>query len=77
LSSAFTPEMLDAAIDRFEEIRKLALRKAPATAELLAWVRILDRLSLDVRGAAETVAFTYAALAKNEDDLKRLQGHLK
>lgn len=77
LSNAFTPEMLDAAIDRFEEIRKLALRKAPATAELIAWVRILDRLALDARGAAETLAFTYSALAKNEDDLKLMRGKSK
>ena len=78
-SSEFTPEMIDKAIDRFEEIRKLPLKKKPATAELLAWVRILDRLKLDVedRGAAEALAFTYSALAKNEDDLKRLRDSCK
>ncbi len=77
LSNAFAPTMLDAAIDRFEEIRKLALRKPPATAELIAWVRILDRLALDARGAAETLAFAYSALAKNEDDLKLMRGKSK
>ncbi|MGH6821271.1 MAG: hypothetical protein ACREDU_10475, partial [Methylocella sp.] len=73
LGDAFSPAMLDAAIGRFEEIRRLPLKKAPATAELLAWVRILDRLQLDARGAAETLAFTYSALAKNEDDLKKMR----
>ncbi len=79
LSSAFSPDMLDAAIRRFEEIRKLPLKKAPATAEMIAWTQILDRLELDVRdpGAAETLAFSYAVLAKNEDDLKRLLEHSK
>jgi MoxR-like ATPase len=70
---AFSPAMLDAAIARFEEIRRLPLKKAPATAELLAWVRILARLHLDARGAAETLAFTWSALAKNEDDLKKIR----
>jgi MoxR-like ATPase len=75
LGGAFSPAMLDAALERFEEIRRLPLKKLPATAELLAWVRILDRLQLDVsdRGAAEAVAFTYSALAKNEDDLKKMR----
>jgi len=70
---AFSPAMLDAAIERFEEIRRLPLKKLPATAELLAWVRILDRLQLDARGAAEALAFTYSALAKNEDDLIKMR----
>lgn len=76
LSSNFTPERLDAVLQRFEEIRKLALKKKPATAELLAWVRILDRLDLDPHqpGAAEALAFSYSALAKNDDDLKRMRG---
>ncbi|MGH9800004.1 MAG: AAA family ATPase, partial [Blastocatellia bacterium] len=75
LGNAFSPAMLDAAIDRFEQIRRLPLKKAPATAELLAWVRILDRLGLDAsdHGAVEALTFTYSALAKNEDDLKRMR----
>ncbi|MFN0122713.1 MAG: AAA family ATPase [Blastocatellia bacterium] len=76
LSSAFSPDMLDAALARFAEIREMRLKKAPATAELLAWVRILDRLQIDVNahGAAEALAFSYSALAKNEDDLKMMRG---
>ena len=75
LSSGFTPQMLDAAIARFEEIREMRLKKKPATAELIAWVRILDRLGLDVSdaGAREAVAFTYAALVKNSEDRETLQ----
>ncbi len=72
--SSFTPEMLDAAIAKFEEIRKLALKKKPATAELLAWIRVLDQLGHDLSkpGAAEAIALTYVVLAKNSDDLSEL-----
>jgi MoxR-like ATPase len=72
-SSTFTPDKLDAALDQFDEIRRMALKKLPATAELLAWLRILDRRDIDVRGAAEAVAFTYSTLAKNQDDLARIR----
>ena len=75
LSDAFQAEKLEPALARFEEIRRLQLGKLPATAELLAWVRILDQLQLDVRdaGRQREVAASYTALAKNDDDLKRMR----
>jgi len=77
LDSAFTPEMLAHAIEKFEQIRNLVEKKKPATAELLAWVRILNRLRIDVKnlrpGEKEALAFSYSALAKNKDDLERLR----
>jgi hypothetical protein len=55
----------------------LALKKPPATAELLAWVRILDQLQIDVEhlqpGQKEALAFSFSALAKNKEDLERLR----
>jgi MoxR-like ATPase len=76
-SSAFGPEMLAHAIAHFEEIRQLGLRKQPATAEFLGWVRILERMQLDVKnpkpGQAEALAFSYSVLAKTKEDLERLQ----
>jgi len=77
LSSGFTPAMLDAAIARFEEVRQMRLKKKPATAELIAWIRVLDRLKLDVSdpGKAEAIAFTYAALVKNGEDLDAVRGN--
>jgi MoxR-like ATPase len=72
LNSDFTPEMLDNAIRHFEEIREMVLKKKPATAEFLAWVRILQKMHLDVTnlkpGEAEALAFTYSILAKNKED---------
>ena len=72
LGAAFTPQMLENAIRHFEQIRELALKKSPATAEFLAWVRILERLQLDVNnlkpGEAEALAFSYSVLAKSKED---------
>src|SRR5205807_7297475 len=48
LDSNFTPQMLDHALQHFEKIRDLTLKKRPATAELLAWLRILDKRKIDV-----------------------------
>ena len=76
-SSAFTPRMLENAVDHFEAIRKLALKKKPATAELLAWIELLDKMSVDVKnlrpGQAEILAFSYSILAKNRDDLAEIR----
>ena len=77
LNSNFTPQMLGHAIRHFEQIRELALKKKPATAELLAWVRILEKMNFDVDnlkgGKVETLAFSYSILAKNKEDLELLQ----
>jgi MoxR-like ATPase len=77
MSATFTPEMLDSAIRHFEEIRDLALKKKPATAEFLAWVRVLERMQLDAGklkpGEEEALAFTYSLLAKNKEDREMLQ----
>lgn len=71
-NSDFTPQMLDHAIQHFEEIRELALKKKPATAEFLAWMRILDKMRLDVgnlkQGEAEALAFTHSILTKSKED---------
>jgi MoxR-like ATPase len=77
----FTPEMLKHAIEHFQEIRELGLRKPPATAELLGWVQILRDLQIDVKelkpGQAEALAFSYSTLAKTKEDFERLQQTLK
>ncbi len=73
----FTSEMLDHAIEHFDQIRSLALKKKPATAELLAWVRILENLRIDIKnlqpGQAEALAISYSVLAKTQEDLERLR----
>jgi MoxR-like ATPase len=72
IDDSFTPQMLDHAIQHFEKIRELTLKKRPATAELLAWLRILEKRHIDVndlqRGDAEALTFTYSILSKSEED---------
>ncbi len=74
--SDFTPEFIEHVIAHFEEIRKLTLKKKPATAELLAWIQVLRALEIDPQhvkpGQAETLAVTYSILAKTEHDLALL-----
>lgn len=77
LSATFSPEMLDNAIERYEEVRKRVSKKKPSTDELLAWVQVLDRLGIDPKNPkAEqklALAFTYSILAKDAGDLETLQ----
>ena len=79
-TASFSPERMEQAVAHFEKIRELGLRKKPSTAELIAWLRILDRLNLDPAnpkpGERETLAFTYSILAKSKEDLALLQERL-
>lgn len=80
LSKDFQHRMLEAAIDHFTEIRSKKLRKKPATAELLAWIHILDKLDVKIDVPTpeqlQKLASTYSILAKNPEDLKRLREDL-
>jgi MoxR-like ATPase len=80
LSEGFTPQMLEHAVQHFETIRQLALKKRPATAELLSWIRVLERMQIDVSnlkpGEAEALAFTYSILAKSKEDKSIILQHL-
>jgi MoxR-like ATPase len=73
----FGPEMLENAIRHFDEIRALPLAKKPATAECLAWLRVLQQMEIDPGnlkpGQAEALSLSYCVLAKNKDDLGKLQ----
>ena len=76
-SVAFTASMLENAIRHFEAIRSLPLKKKPATAECLGWLQILKKMSVDVEnlrpGQAEALVLSYAALAKNKEDMILLE----
>jgi MoxR-like ATPase len=73
----FTPEFIDAAIERFLDIRELALKKKPATAELLDWVQVLRSLDMDANGIksghAEAFALSFSILAKTQEDYALLR----
>lgn len=77
LKAGFTARMRRNAIDHFIGITTggLNLRKAPTTAELLSWLRVLEARELDVkdRTRAKEVEATYVALAKYADDLDKMK----
>ena len=81
LGSEFTPQMLDHALTHFEKIRDLTLKKRPATAELLAWLRVLDKRQIDVNnlqsGEAEALLFTYSILSKSKEDREMIARNLQ
>lgn len=74
--ASFDPEQLNQAIAHFLEIRNEKLKKPPATAEMLAWLRILKQLNLRLDNLTEEkkkeVGFSYSLLAKNKEDLEKL-----
>ncbi|MCP4350669.1 MAG: MoxR family ATPase [Desulfobacterales bacterium] len=75
-----TPEFIKGlinAIEHFVEIRDLDLKKKPATAELLAWIQILQSLEADMdnlkSGQDDKLSLTYSILAKTREDLALLK----
>jgi len=76
LSHAYTEAKITAAIQHFLELRARNLRKKPATAELLSWVKILDQLEIDftqpLADQKDKIRSSYAVLAKNKEDRDQL-----
>jgi MoxR-like ATPase len=74
-------EALDQALAHFQEIRKAGLARKPATAEFLAWLRVLSSMDLNPGnlkpGQAEQLALSYCVLAKNKEDLAKLRKALE
>jgi MoxR-like ATPase len=74
--NSFTPAMVENALKHFEQIRSLPLLKKPATAECLAWLRVLQRMHIDVAhlepGQADILAMSYCVLAKSKEDLSKV-----
>lgn len=67
---------MDQRIKRFVELRQDdQLAKKPATAELLSWLRILEKHNIDtneLQTNSEKVRRTYSVLFKNKEDFERL-----
>ncbi|HYY96599.1 MAG TPA: MoxR family ATPase [Pyrinomonadaceae bacterium] len=80
LGAGFTEQMRSNAIRHFLKIRDALpnLDKTPATAELLAWMRVLEDRKLDVLDGsrASELKKTYVTLAKSEKDLNTLRDAL-
>ena len=71
--------LIAGAVRFFEEARELDLRKKPATAEMIGWVRLLMEYGAkltDSLAQVKEIAWTLPALAKNQDDLSRIKDQL-
>jgi MoxR-like ATPase len=67
--NGFTEDKLIRAIDCFLQIRETKkLDKNPSTAELIAWIELLNRWDLDPKATS-----AFPVLAKSEEDVKRLK----
>lgn len=75
---------LEKAIAHFSDIRDMKLKKSPATAELIFWVLLLQKVGFPMSklGGTLTVAekeslkLSYSVLAKNKEDLQSLKDNL-
>ncbi len=77
LSDTFINNMLMDAVNHFMQIRTAkGLRKPPATSELLAWIHILQENNIDINASIpeeiHKLAMSYSVLAKNKEDLMKL-----
>lgn len=76
-ATKFTDSVLTQLIKKFEETRALTVRKSPATAELIAWLRILEmRDILNAKTQAEQLEImrqNLSVLVKTEEDLRAVE----
>ncbi|MDM8535877.1 MoxR family ATPase [Desulfobacterales bacterium HSG17] len=80
ITPEFTDEFIENSINHFIGVRKLNLKKRPATAELLAWINIVKTLGIDMAAIREDqkekLELSYSVLAKTREDLNSLKNNL-
>lgn len=75
----YTDQALKEIIAQFELIRKKSNRKKPATAELVAWIRILGLngyMQKEAKAQKELMLKNLSVLVKTQDDLSAIQALL-
>jgi len=75
----YTEEALKVLITKFNNLRKSAVRKPPATAELVSWLRILELqnyLEMDDQQQRTLMLKNLAILVKTKEDLDAVKGIL-
>ena len=72
-STSLTDDLLKEVINQFGEVRKKSVRKKPATAELIAWLRILELEEIftatDLSKHRQRLRDNLAVLVKTKEDL--------
>lgn len=74
-STKYTEAALQQLVQQFNKIRDKSVRKKPATAELVAWLRILglkDYMGKDDAGKKQLLLDNLSILVKTDDDLKEV-----
>ncbi len=76
-STNFTDTMLNTLLQKFEDVRKKAVRKPPATAELIAWLRVLEMQNFmeanDSKQRSQLLD-NLSLLVKTREDLEAVKG---
>ena len=75
-STSFTEAAFDELIGKFNEVRKEAVRKPPATAELIAWLRVLEAQNfMEVNDAEKKKQLldNLSLLVKTVEDLEAIR----
>lgn len=78
--TSYTESALKDLIEVFNNIRRQSVRKAPATAELIAWMRILEiqgYMDSTKDGQRELLLQNLSVLVKTREDLQAVKGFLK
>jgi len=73
----YTEKALDFLIEKFNAVRKRSVRKAPATAELIAWLRILEMQNFMQAGEAgqrQKMLDNLSILVKTREDMEAVKG---
>lgn len=79
-ATRYTESALGALIEAFGRIRAEAVRKAPATAELIAWLRILELqgyLERDAAGQRRLMLQNLSVLVKTKEDFEAVGDFVK
>lgn len=76
-ATRYTDEMLQMLIAKFGQVRQQAIRKPPATAELIAWLRILEMRDIMDKATEDQSQFLrdhLSVLVKTKEDLEAVSG---
>lgn len=79
-STSFTEAAFDELIEKFNEVRKEAVRKPPATAELIAWLRVLESQNFMTVSESEKkkqLLDNLSILVKTTEDLEAIKPMFK
>ncbi len=76
-ATKYTDVLLEELIEKFKTIRQQAVRKPPATAELIAWLRILEMNNImdkNVDQHREQLRSHLSVLVKTKEDMDAVRG---